>query len=122
MFANANGHLVYAVTASPRSVGEELNPNDNTDDDDDLLIPAPDLSAAKTDGLNEVVAGESLSYEITFANAGVSDALVALFDDPAPIYPVETAGLEVDSGSWTCSANAPLALAGRWKGCDLGAL
>ena len=114
VFANANGHLVYAVTASPRSVGEELNPNDNTDDDDDLLIPAPDLSAAKTDGLNEVVAGESLSYEITFANAGVSDALVALFDDPAPIYPVETAGLEVDSGSWTCSANAPLALAGSY--------
>src|SRR5690606_27670478 len=41
-------------------------------------------------------------------NAGVSDAIGALLDDPAPLFPASSAGLLAGSGSWTCAANLPL--------------
>ena len=44
-----------------------------------------DLSIAKTDGLATVVAGTQLTYTITAANAGPSDAIGAMIADTIPI-------------------------------------
>ena len=109
VFANATGTLEYGVSAAPRGVGEELDPSDNSDLDQDTLVPAPDLAALKSDGRTEVVAGTALTWRIDLANAGVSDALGALVADPAPLFPGVNAGLLPGSGAWTCAANMPLA-------------
>jgi len=108
VYPNALGTLDYTVRAATRIAAQELNPANNVDTDSDLLQPAPDLSAAKTDGLTEVVAGLPLSYTIDLANAGVSDALEALLLDPLPIFPTVNAGLVTGEGRWSCSANLPL--------------
>ena len=108
IYPNALGRLDYTVRATPRIAAQELNPLDNVDTDSDLLQPEPDLSATKTDGLSEVVAGLPLTYTIDLANAGVSDALQARLFDPLPIFPAANAGLVAGEGSWTCSANLPV--------------
>src|SRR5690606_13253933 len=108
LFANAAGMLEYSVTATPRSAGEELDPSDNGASDADPLVPAPDLALQKSDGLAQVVAGTAATWRIDLANAGVSDAIGALLDDPAPLFPASSAGLLAGSGSWTCAANLPL--------------
>lgn len=108
IYPNALGTLDYSVRADTRIAAQELNPLDNVDTDSDLLQPEPDLSATKTDGLSEVVAGLPLTYTIDLANAGVSDALEARLFDPLPIFPAVNAGLVAGEGSWSCSANLPM--------------
>lgn len=108
VFANASGTLTYAVSAEPRTDGEEIDPSDNSASDIDLLVPAPDLAALKSDSRDTVVAGTPISWRIDIANAGVSDALGALLSDPAPIWPDAAAGLAAGSGAFECTANAPL--------------
>ncbi len=109
IFANALGSLVYSASVQTRVASEELNPADNNASDTNTLQPAPNLSIAKSDGLADVVAGTSLRYTIDVANAGVSDALLARVGDQAPMFPATTAGFAAGSGSWSCSANLPIA-------------
>jgi len=122
IFANAAGSLVYDVEVQPAFVDQELNPIDNIASDTDQLIPAPDLSLSKSDGRADVVAGLGVRYALDLANAGVSDALSARLRDPAPRFPLNNAGLLAGSGSWTCSANLPLAFNGGVDASTVAAL
>jgi uncharacterized repeat protein (TIGR01451 family) len=111
IFANAQGSLAYLVRVDPPLPEQELNPVDNSATDVNLLSPAPDLSIAKTDDRDEVVAGLPTAYRITLGNAGVSDALAARVVDLPPLFPVDTAGVRAGIGEWACSSNLPLAFA-----------
>lgn len=110
IFANATGTLDYAVSVDPRVPAYETQPFDNRASDSDTLVPAPDLETRKlrlTDD-EEVIAGLPVAWRIEVDNHGVSDALGALLGDALPLFPVDGAGLVVDSGEWSCSANLPL--------------
>lgn len=108
IFPNATGTLRYEVSAGGEFVERELNLADNTGFDETVLVPRPDLSVIKSDGLTEVVAGTGLTYTIDLANAGPSDGIGALFTDNPPIHP-DDPGLVSGSAAWSCSANPPLA-------------
>ncbi len=103
IFPNATGALVYEVSADPRELGAELDPSDNVASDTRSLRPAPMLSATKTDSRTQVVAGETVSYQIGLDNTGVSAAVAAHVIDQAPLYPTTNAGLLAGAGSWTCA-------------------
>lgn len=109
LFANATGNLVYEASVTPRETGAELNPADNTARDERALQPLPDLSASKSDGLTEVVAGLGLTYTIGLDNDGISAAIGARVLDAAPIFSGANPGLLTGSGSWTCAVAPALA-------------
>ncbi len=109
IFRNAVGTLDYTVRADTRTAAEEHEPADNAATSSVPLVPHPDLSIDKTDGLLSVVAGTPLRYDIDVANAGISDAVLADVGDTLPIFPVQTAGLTSSSIAWTCDVNEPLA-------------
>lgn len=107
LFANATDSLIYRVEANSDFAERELNPVDNSAEDIDTMVPAPDLMVSKTDGLEEVIAGTGIAWDIDLSNQGPSDALAALFTDSPPIHP-EDPGLVSGSATWSCSANQPL--------------
>ena len=118
LFANATDSLVYRVEANSEFDERELNPVDNSAEDIDAMVPAPDLAASKTDGLEEVVAGTGIAWNIELSNAGPSDALSALFTDAPPIHP-EDPGLVSGSATWRCASNEPLSPAYTLEEVDL---
>jgi uncharacterized repeat protein (TIGR01451 family) len=109
VFANALGELRYELRVDAPLPEFELDPSNNVAVDLRPLSPAPDLSIAKTDERDEVVAGLPLRYRLSMGNAGVSDALRAQLVDLPPLFPGETAGLVAGEGDWRCAANLPLA-------------
>lgn len=121
LFANATDSLVYRVEANSAFAERELDPEDNYDEDIDTMVPAPDLVVSKTNGLEEVVAGTGIAWNIDLSNKGPSDALAALFTDAPPIHP-EDPGLVSGSATWSCSANDPLSPAYALSETDLSVL
>ncbi|MBB5207154.1 beta-propeller fold lactonase family protein [Chiayiivirga flava] len=109
IFPNALGSLDYTVTAQTRVPEEELNAPDNTATDSNALQPNPDLSIDKTDNRSTVVAGTSVEYAVSVANAGLSDAIGAQLVDLVPVFPAATGGMLAGASAWTCDANVPLA-------------
>jgi uncharacterized repeat protein (TIGR01451 family) len=105
----ATGQLVNSAQAVVAGDTIELNSVDNLATDSDLLVPTTDLSLNKTDGLNEVVAGTPLEYEISVFSSGPSSVLAHL-QDPLPIFPDQTAGMLSGSISWTCQSSQPIQL------------
>ena len=81
--ASASGTLTNTATV----VANETDPNsgNNMVMEDTTVQSNVDLSIAKTDGLATVVAGTQLTYTITAANAGPSDAIGAMIADTIPI-------------------------------------
>ncbi len=57
-----------------------------------------DLSITKTDGLNEAVSGQQITYTIEVSNAGPDDAVGAIVNDVVPA--------EINNATWTCTAQA----------------
>ncbi|MFC3195556.1 beta-propeller fold lactonase family protein [Marinicella sediminis] len=105
----ATGRLINSAQAVVAGDTLELNPADNLGIDDDLLVPTTDLSVQKSDGLNEVVAGTPLEYEINVFSAGPSSVLANL-EDVVPVFPGENAGMLTGSILWTCQSSQPIQL------------
>ncbi len=81
--ASASGTLTN--TASVSSDVTDPNSGNNMVMEDTAVQSNVDLSISKTDGLAMVVAGTELTYTITAANAGPSDAVGAMISDTIPI-------------------------------------
>ncbi len=100
----ANGSVTYtaACTISAAATGMLANtatittPDNSTTSatDTDTLAPQADLSIAKTDGVTNAVPGGAVTYTITAANAGPSDAPGATVTDSFPA---------VLACTWTCA-------------------
>ena len=95
-----------ASAADDGSNGPDPNPGNNTGTDTDDLIYT-DLSVAKTDSPDPVVAGEGLVWTVVVTNNGASAATGVVLDDVLP------ASVIVDSISAPCAGGFP---------CTIGAL
>ncbi|MCC6856557.1 MAG: DUF11 domain-containing protein [Microbacteriaceae bacterium] len=74
--------LTNSVTvADDGTNGADPTPGNNSDDDVDTLDAAPDLQITKTDGVESVTDGQSVTYQITFSNVGNQDALGVVITD-----------------------------------------
>jgi uncharacterized repeat protein (TIGR01451 family) len=71
-------------TASVQSGTADPDPADNTASEVTTLEASADLSLTKTASPDPVVAGDELTYTITVANAGPSDAADVVVSDPLP--------------------------------------
>lgn len=92
------------VTAPPGAV--DLDPIDNSATDTTLLTPEVDLGVSKTDGLSSLTPGDPITYTISVANAGPSNAPGAVVSDSFPAA--------VNGVAWSCvaSGGASCAVAG----------
>ena len=88
-----------AVTA-PVGVSDPSNANDSATDTDSVVaaVRRADLAVSKTDGMTELIPGQTTVYTIVVTNLGPDAVTGATLTDAAP------AGLTF--GSWTCVASA----------------
>ena len=99
---------VVSNTASVTSPDDELTGN-NSDTEVTTIQSDVDFSISKTDGLTTVVAGTQLTYTITAANAGPSDAIGAMISDTIPIELVSLSLVSCTPlGGATCDPGMPL--------------
>ncbi len=95
--SSATGTLSNTATvAAPGSVTDPT-PGNNSATDTDTLGAQADLSITKTDGVTTATPGGSVTYTITAANAGPSDATGATVADTFPASLTCT---------WTCAGAA----------------
>lgn len=116
----ASGSASYAVTvsvdagttgtitnsASVTSDTNDPNTGNNMASEDTTVIAEADLSITKTDSVDPVIAGTSLTYTITVNNAGPSTATNVVVTDnlPAGVTLVSTSGCTEDPmGTPSCS-------------------
>ncbi len=74
----------------------EANPGDESTSEDTTVETAADLTIAKADSADPVAAGDTLTYTLTVANAGPSDARDVVVTDTLPpgVSLVSTSGCE----------------------------
>ncbi|MEM7584672.1 MAG: DUF11 domain-containing protein [Acidobacteriota bacterium] len=102
--ASATGTLTNQASVSSDTADSDSS--DNTTSEDTTVSAEADLSISKTDSVDPVVAGENLTYTVTVANAGPSDAQNVVVTDtlPAGVTLVSTSGCAEDpSGVATCT-------------------
>lgn len=120
-----NTTVLFTITASvtalngtvTNTVSLQLPPgmvdndaSNNTARDVDVIKGQANISVAKTNGVNTLVAGGTTAYTITVANAGPSDASGAVISDPAAAgLGCVTAAACTASGSASCAASIPIA-------------
>ena len=92
---DATGELRNEASVSGGK-GVDVNSGNDMAADVDKLIPESDVAVTKTDGIDEVVAGEKTEYTITVTNKGPSSAKAVAVSDKLP-----GALLKAE---WTCSA------------------
>jgi uncharacterized repeat protein (TIGR01451 family) len=96
--ASAAGSLANtAAVASPAGVTDPV-PGNNSATDTDVLTPQTDLSMAKTDGQTTAAPGQPVTYTVTAANVGPSDAVGTTVTDVVPAILL--------GAHWTCVASA----------------
>ncbi|MDH3296472.1 MAG: DUF11 domain-containing protein, partial [Acidimicrobiia bacterium] len=88
------------------------DPTNNTDTDDNVGAPNADLVVTKTDSVDPVVAGATLSYTITVVNNGPSDALDVVVNDTVPAEFTVTSVSRVECDT-TISCTFPVLGAGE---------
>ena len=66
------------------STTTDPTPANNTATDDTTVVTSADLSIAKTDSPDPVIAGTNLTYTLTVSNGGPSDALGVSVSDTLP--------------------------------------
>lgn len=82
--SSATGTLANTATITAPGTFTDTNPGNNSATDTDTLTPQADLAVSKTDSADPVVAGTSLTYTITLANNGLSDAVNVSLADTLP--------------------------------------
>ena len=99
------------------SNGVDPTPANNSANDTDTLNAQPDYHIAITDGQTAVVPGQSLSYSISFLNAGNQDGTGVVISDTFPIAILENVvasdGGIVDAVAGTISWNVGNLAAGE---------
>ncbi len=90
--ASATGTLSNTATLSSSVI--DPDPANNSATDTDTLTPQADLSITKTDGVTNATPGGSVTYTITAANAGPSNATGSAVADTFPASLTCT---------WTCA-------------------
>ena len=104
--ASATGSLSNTATVSPPTETPDPDTDNNSSKDIDNLTPQANLSITKSDSIDPVTAGNSLTYTIAVSNAGPSDAANVVVTDtlPSGVTFVSTSGCAEDaSGVPTCS-------------------
>jgi len=101
--APVNGGTIPVHSEIATTTPESTTVN-NTADDQTVVVPQASLSVTKS-GTTSVVAGNDVTYAITVANAGPSDAQSVMLDDPAP-----NAGITFVSADAPCAGGFPCAL------------
>lgn len=93
--------------------GADPTPDNNTAEDTDVLDAAPDLEIIKSDGVESVTDGQTLTYLIAFSNIGNQDAEGVVITDTLP---AETSFVSCSNGcdssaaptiSWSVGTLAP---------------
>ncbi|MCX6070191.1 MAG: sortase [Chloroflexi bacterium] len=98
------------------SVGPDPTPGNNTATDVDTVDAAPDLVIAKTDMLSIISPGETLTYVLTYSNAGDQDASGVVISETVP------AGTTfVSPTGWSCAPGSPAGTACTYTIGDLAA-
>ena len=100
---NATGSLANTATVMKPGVTDPDGGN-NSATDNDALAPRADLSITKTDGVTTATPGDSVTYEITAANAGPSDVTGATVADTFPASLSSISWSCVGAGGGTCTA------------------
>ncbi|MAT41871.1 MAG: hypothetical protein CL609_05985 [Anaerolineaceae bacterium] len=78
---------------------EDGLPKTDNDDEETLLLAAPDLNIVKDDGVEIIQAGQNLTYTITYNNVGDQDATGVVITDTVPLF--TTYNSEATPG-WVC--------------------
>ena len=93
--AGATGDLVNTAIVDPSAGMNDTDLSNNTATDTDTAAPEANLGISKSDGVGTYTAGETVTYNITVANAGPSDVTGATVTDTFPAA--------ITSASWACS-------------------
>ncbi len=83
--ANVADGAVIANTATVTSTTTDPVPGNNTATETTDVDASADLSIAKSDSPDPVIAGQNLTYTIVVTNLGTSDAQNVLVSDPLPV-------------------------------------
>jgi uncharacterized repeat protein (TIGR01451 family) len=80
----AAGTLTNTVTVAPPPGGYDPGPSNNSATDSDTVVPQADLAVTKTDTPDPATTGGPLTYVVTVANQGPSNATAVCFTDTLP--------------------------------------
>jgi uncharacterized repeat protein (TIGR01451 family) len=106
--ASNSGSFTNSATVSCACEGVSKTGN-NTAFDPVTVVAAVHLSVTKTNGVTNVVAGQTTSYTVTVTNLGPANAAGAVLTDPAiDGLSCTSASCGVASGSAVCPASATL--------------
>jgi uncharacterized repeat protein (TIGR01451 family) len=95
--ADVSGRLINTATVeAPSGVSDSNQNNNSATDSNTVLTPTADVYIEKTNGLTEVVPGQSVTYTITVGNTGPSYAAGARVQDLVPEA--------ISEVSWSCAA------------------
>jgi uncharacterized repeat protein (TIGR01451 family) len=105
----ARGQLSNTATVAVPGDVTDPNPNNNSATDTDTLTPEADLRVSKSGSPDPVIAGNSLTYNLTVTNDGPSDATgVSLADNLPPTgvtYQSATPSQGTCTGTMSISCN-----------------
>ena len=90
-----------ANVADDSSNGADPTPTNNSDDDTDILVAAPDLAIAKDDGGVTANPKETVVYTLVFTNTGDRAATGLVITETVPAYASFNAG--ASSSGWNCT-------------------
>jgi large repetitive protein len=64
--------------------GPDVNPNNNIDEDIDILDTSPDIQITKGNNLTQVIPGQTASYTLSISNVGNQDATGIIVTETVP--------------------------------------
>jgi len=88
--AGATGRLVNTATVSASGLTDPVPGNNSATDNDTVLSPSSDLIVAVDNGLDQVIPGESVTWDAMVSNNGPSSVRGVFVDDvvPAAVFDV----------------------------------
>ena len=108
--AGATGRLVNTASVSAVGVTDPVPGNNSATDDDTVLSPAADLIVTVDNGVDSVVPGDSVGWDVIVSNSGPSSVRGVPVEDQVPAA--------LFDATWSCNAEPaagtlgdPLALA-----------
>lgn len=116
--ATANG-VIEANTATVSSTTADASPGNNASTANTTVSTSADVSIVKT-GPAGVTAGNDVTYAITVANAGPSDAQAVAFSDPLPAGTTFVSGTQNTGPAFTCAV--PAVGSGGTASCNIAIL
>jgi uncharacterized repeat protein (TIGR01451 family) len=91
--------------ADDGSNGPDPNPGDNSDSESTPVTAAPDLTLTKSDGGATVNTGGTVTYTLSYANAGNQGATGVVLNETVPVHTTFNAG--ASTAGWSCADGSP---------------